>query len=1109
MGLATLLWLMVAMASVGLADGGGLQPAAALDAQAKPKPNKSKSTPTPAPPPLLEGVVQGPDAKPIKDARVSYRGHALGRNDTTSVVRTDAEGRFRVTLTMRSPHTVRVEAVGFAGQTLQKVQPGSPLLVRLAPGRRIEGRVTDASAAPIAKARVIAGGEDILPVSWWEESSSPQGTTDAEGRFRLENVGPSLQRVEVTARGYAVARRTAVRAGTTVDFVLRPGSGLSGSVLDAEGRPVEGARVLAMAETDSARRTASSQGDGRFDLPGLEPGRYTLIARHASFAPSVLSGVSIEPDSSAEATLSLAAGVALSGRLVGSDERPRSGQVLLQELAGQVVSHTVGEVVRAAAGADGRFRLENIPTGASVFLVSSPGLVNRRLELDFSARETVVDLGDIVLEAGLSIRGRVRSTSGAPIADAQVWAHSQGRSSNVETRAESDGSFLIGGLASEPYRVGAHAPGFSMSPGRAAVPGSDTIEISLSPAGSLTGTVVDERGQPCDTYYVTAHSSKGGGWDTGMQNNVVSLDGRFQLEDLAEGSYVLQVIAPDHPPATVSNLAVVPGRTTDVGVVRLTRGGIVKGLVTETSGAPVAGATVVVDEPGLESATWQGGLESIADPSGAFEIRGVPSGRRTLAARHPDYAGASTSVEVDPSRDTAEARLTLTKGGRIEGVLRGRDGAGKAGFRVQASSTSGGRGWQGPPRATETQADGAFALDHLPPGPTQVIVLSPQKSGRFAGGLRRLVEVREGEVATLDITLREILVSGRVTRRGAPLPGILLRLGLHRGGGGAYGGPVPADTGPHRLVAQTRDDGTYELIVDEPGAYRVMAQAPDGRVRLAARETQVPDVDRFGLDLDYEGVPVTGVVVDAETGAPMTEAWVSASSAVRRGAGGARTDADGSFELDLDPGEYKLSTGAEAYLTSDQPLSVGTAGVAQVRLTLKRGLDISGRITGRDGRPAASVEVFATREAGGEFAMAQSLPDGTFRLEGLRAQTYILSAGSSSLGYGIQAGVKGGEREANIRLRPGGRVALVVRRRDGSPAVQALVFVEHVGGIPARFFGEDVRRTDSTGRAEISAPAGDVEIGAELDTGEGTVRVTVAEGIVADAEIVLTEPIDR
>jgi len=68
----------------------------------------------------------------------------------------------------------------------------------------------------------------------------------------------------------------------------------------------------------------------------------------------------------------------------------------------------------------------------------------------------------------------------------------------------------------------------------------------------------------------------GNGYSASGYKDVTAPDGRFLLEDLAEGTYVVRARAPEVMPGTVSGVRVVAGRTADAGVIRLGAGGIVR-----------------------------------------------------------------------------------------------------------------------------------------------------------------------------------------------------------------------------------------------------------------------------------------------------------------------------------------------------------------------------------------------------------------------------------------------------------------------------------------------------------------------------------------------------
>src|SRR5260370_1577731 len=77
------------------------------------------------------------------------------------------------------------------------------------------------------------------------------------------------------------------------------------------------------------------------------------------------------------------------------------------------------ELLRADAGADGRFRMDRVPPGTFALGALAPGHAGRRVEAEVSGREALIDLGDIRLAQGRAIRGRARTGSGAPVPDAQ------------------------------------------------------------------------------------------------------------------------------------------------------------------------------------------------------------------------------------------------------------------------------------------------------------------------------------------------------------------------------------------------------------------------------------------------------------------------------------------------------------------------------------------------------------------------------------------------------------------------------------------------------------------------------------------------------------------
>jgi len=73
---------------------------------------------------------------------------------------------------------------------------------------------------------------------------------------------------------------------------------VEGFVVDTDGLPVAGASVIANAGDGIQDATAFTDGEGRFSVRGLEPGRLILTASHTDFAPSNPSELDLRDGSS-------------------------------------------------------------------------------------------------------------------------------------------------------------------------------------------------------------------------------------------------------------------------------------------------------------------------------------------------------------------------------------------------------------------------------------------------------------------------------------------------------------------------------------------------------------------------------------------------------------------------------------------------------------------------------------------------------------------------------------------------------------------------------------------------------------------------------------------
>jgi protocatechuate 3,4-dioxygenase beta subunit len=1092
-------------------------------------PQRKAAPARPAPVPLIEGVVNGPDGRPIADAFVEARPVSRQFDGAVRVTaRTDAAGRFHVTLKSNEPHDVRVESKGLAARKLEKVRPGTPLTVTLTKGAVIAGTVRDATGAPVARARVEAleefGGVPFMFAGgggWEPDTGRVEAVTDERGRFRLEGVAPGLHTVRAAARGFGRARRPSIAAGRSVDLTLLPGGSIVGSVIGSDGRPAAGALVRVEAEAPqmgAAVPLEKTDSAGRFEIVGLEAGPYRLVARHEGYAPSVLSGVVVERAGEVRADLVLEGGVPVTGRLVGGSEQPVAGRAWIDELSGARTPRSLADVLRADAGADGVFRIEGVPAGSHVLVVTAPGHSSQRVDVQVRPKDGLADLGDLFLETGLTIRGRVSDRDGAPIADAQIRGFQPRTFAGppAEARSEVDGSFTLGGLSPGGYRLIATAPGYG-SEHKPVEAGAEGVDLVLRPAGQIAGQVVDEAGRPIESFRVSAQpASRESGRVLRMGpdgRSFADSTGRFVLEDVAEGTYVVQASAPDRASASVSDVKVTGDGTTNVGQLRLAAGATVRGSVVDPNAAPIAGATVTVHGPGRSFSPFGSGPQAMTDSAGGFELKGVPAGTLEVAADHPQFAQGRVAVEVDPAQGPAEARIVLTQGGRIEGIARKRDGTGVPGTYVQVSPMRRGGGFglgfgAGGREMVTVGPDGSFLLEHVPAGRAMVVLMN-RAGDRFTSAQSKEVEVREGESTLVEFHSRDILLSGRVTRRGSPLARV--RLNLHGSGNFrmmmAVGTGEGSTGGPQRMTAVTREDGSYEMLVDEAGRFQVTAESPDGSASYPSRPIEVPDTDAHVADIDYSGVAVTGVVLDRDTEQPIANANVWArpqKPTVGFGGSAAETKDDGRFSLELDTGEYTVTARAEGYGGEEVRVDVGDSPPAELRLALSRGLSLAGKIVDQGGRGVAGLFVMATPQSADRSSVGSgtaTVADGSFVLTGLTDRPHSLLARSDLGMFAFRTGVRPGD-EVQLTLRPGGRALLQVTGPDGAPVEGAFANLVKIGGVNVRGVGG---RTSAQGLAEVALPAGPIELEVGKDTLRGKVTLNVAEGGSASAAVELKE----
>lgn len=1059
--------------------------------------------PRPQPAPAaarFAGTVLDAARKPLAGAHVLARG---SEGEAVSA-RTDAAGAFTIEVKQRGPWSLYVDAKGHAPRSVPRQAPGSGLRIGLERGLAVHGVVIDgATRQPVAGARIVATEPTRTVGPVWSAGLGQRATSsDSEGRFRIDGVGRGFLDLTASATGAGGARVRNARAGERSELlVLLPMGALEGLVVDAAGQPVAGAAVRVEPTGPTLRASTSTlttDAEGRFALDAMEPGSWRALARTDKHAPAWAT-VQVERDATASVQIRVAPPRAIFGRVVDERERPLAGgRVTWLEHDGETVPDSLGAAIVATPGAGGAFALPGLPPGRHRIEAWTRGFVPERFEI--TAGRTDADAGDVRLARGLTVRGIVRGPDGRPVADARVLVDRGLQpfpGETPETRSEADGRFVLPGLTPGALKIVATADGL----GRGSVSaetGAEDVVVTLKAWGAIRGTVVDESGQPISPFRVSARAPDTFG---GRSEEIADASGVFELPEIEAGHYTLDVRAPGRVRLSQPAVNVSSGAVTDVGSLVLKSGGSVVGHVVDKAGEPIAGAEVA----GRQGQRIIMGDESaaVSDAAGSFALNGFAAGPVQLSATHPLFAPATVSVAVDPAEGPTEATLMLSTGGRIEGRLGKRDGTPVTTGRVNVMPVGGGGGLS----LLEPDADGRFVAERVPPGRVRVTWLKGER-GRFESAQMREVEVADGQTVTVELLAAEIRLSGRVTRGGQPVPGIRVQLSGQqsmrmmfvtdgRGRGGAGGAPEPG---------VTREDGSYETTVDQPGTVRVSLASQDGRTTYPAREVQIPDVEAHVLDLTLPGATVRGSVVDPE-GRPL-EAQLMASEKDTRGGPGAsaRSGPDGRFELGLEPGEWSLTARVQGYSAAPLPLSVSESGLDDVRLVLSPGRPLRGRVVDASGRGVAGANV-GVRAPGVLQPFVESGSDGRFEIASVPDAELTLSAWTALGAFALRTAVRPSDEEIVLRLRPGARLRARVVSEDGAPVASVFVAPRFGGGSMIQM--AQPATTDSAGLVELRVPAGlgPIEVFASAGpTGTGSITLTPAEGQELEAEIVLKTP---
>ena len=552
---------------------------------------------------------------------------------------------------------------------------------RLAGDAVVVGKVTGKDGAPLRG----------IHVQWIHPHGQHNGRvvadTARDGTYRLEFPrSGDWCAICAAGEGFAPYLREGVRPGnaekpTVVDITLVPGHWLEGEVVDEEGRPAAGARLVAVPTIWNLRNTSLHPGiasetrtdeRGRFALDGLAAPT-TALRLEGPPGDEWGNNFNTQVEVDRKVTLTLLRWGQIRGRVLDRE----SGEPI--QVFGIKLKKGVGyyDYPRTDPGEffnspEGTFVLAKLDQGPIEFLVEAEGYIPRWIRDVPAEREERAQVHDVRITRGRFIDGIVvDSESGAPLADAKIdfgaWegrdlAWDEGSFRKMADRQEAatraDGLFHV--REGEPGTLFVRRAGYA----RVALPpvewkkladASGRLRLALSAGATLSG-VLHEDGRPSNRGFLILYSRGPAGAGGGESREWIgNLDrdaqGRFRAEDLAPGDYVMEHWR-ETPGGRTAGLSIQRPVHIDAGKENVLDFGAdlgplsFQGRLISPGGRPLARTRLTL-RPDFEWAYTEFAATTDAEHDGRFHFLGLRPGR--YLAEIGDQAGkrtALTSIEI-------------------------------------------------------------------------------------------------------------------------------------------------------------------------------------------------------------------------------------------------------------------------------------------------------------------------------------------------------------------------------------------------------------------------------------------------------------------------------
>ena len=954
---------------------------------------------------ILTGLVTDPAGNPVQDVFVNAWNP---ETQTGGGSGTDENGRYRMTLHSGTYDidTHLPQESPFISRRIEAVQVISDrtLDISLERGAILSGLVSDPSGNPLP---------DVFINAWNPETQTGNGTrTDENGRYQM-TLAPGIYELNVNpSQGSPFISQhledVQVTGDRTLDIQLERGAILSGLITDPGGNPLQDVFVNAWNPELQIGGGSGTDENGRYQM-ALPPGTYEInlhLGQDSPFVSQSIQDYQLLGDQTLD--IRVDQGAILSGRVTDPNGNP----------VPEVHVNAWNPELQIGGGSgtdeDGRYRMA-LPPGTyeiNVHLPQDSPFVSRPID----GVQVISDLTlDIHLDQGTILSGLVSDPAGNPLPDASVNAWNPETQTGGGSATDENGRYRMS-LQPGTYDINVNPPQDSpFVPQRiesVQVTSDRNLDIQLERGSVLTGLITDPSGTPLSDVFINARNPEtqtGGGSGTDE-------DGRYRMA-LLPGIYEINIHLPQDSPfvsETIRDYQLLGDQTLDI---RVQRGAILSGLVTDPSGAPLQDIFINAWNPetqtGGGSGTDQDGRYQMTLLPGTYEINlNLPQDSPFVSKRIE-----AVQVTIDQTLDIQverglilSGRVVDPEGNPIENIF----------INAWNNDTQTGGG-------SRTDENGEYQMALLPG--TYDLNVNPAPESDLVS--RNIQSYQLFSDQTLEIRLDSgVILSGRVLDpNGNPVDGAHLN---------AFSPQTGTGNG-----ANTDEDGRYRIALN-PGVYEVNVSLPQDSPFVAKRIESLELTGNRTLDIRLQqGLILSGRVIDPD-GNPVQNAHVNAWDPQLNSGNGSSTDQDGRYRIPLLRGSYDVNVflPPEAPFIAPRFERTNIFSDTVLDFILERGSSLSGTVFGPDNQGVADVNLWASDPRTGEGNGTQSDEDGTYTII-LRDGFYDLDVNPRPESLLVNKRLRdievAGDRNLDITLEKGVILSVFVNDPDGSPVSEAYV----------------------------------------------------------------------